>query len=242
MKKLITLVIALTLTTSMNAQWWGKNKVKGNGNVVTENRNLGEFDGVASAGFMDVEIVSGAEGEITLKGESNLLKHIETEIKKGILKIKVEDKYQLQPSRGNRILITVPVTDISSISLAGSGDIITKTKLKATDFVVALAGSGDINAHVSSDNIKAKMAGSGDIALKGDTVEAEYSLAGSGDINAFDLKAKNVEVKISGSGDVNVHCDGVLKARIAGSGDVNYKGSPTMEDSKSAGSGKIKKA
>ncbi|WP_340066681.1 head GIN domain-containing protein [Ascidiimonas aurantiaca] len=242
MKKLITLVIALALTTSMNAQWWGKDKVKGNGNVITENRNLGEFDGVASAGFMDVEIVSGKEGEITLKGESNLLKHIETEIKKGILKIKVEEGYQLRPSAGNKILITVPVNDISSISLAGSGDIVTKTKLKATDFEVRLAGSGDINAHISTESMRVKMAGSGDIGLKGDAAEAEYSLAGSGDIDAFDLKAQNVKVNISGSGDVNVHCDGVLKARIAGSGDVHYKGTPTMEDSKSAGSGKIKKA
>ena len=74
MKKLITFALALGMIACTNAQW-GK-RVKGNGDYVTLERSVGEYDGVALAGWFDVELVSGTEGELTLEGESNLLEHI----------------------------------------------------------------------------------------------------------------------------------------------------------------------
>ena len=74
MKKLLTFSLALFTIAASNAQW-GK-KVRGNGNVVTIERSVGDYDAVASAGWFDVELVSGQEGGLTLKGEENLLEYI----------------------------------------------------------------------------------------------------------------------------------------------------------------------
>ena len=45
MKKIITLGLALSMVAIVNAQW-GR-RVKGNGNVVTIERSVGEYDAVA---------------------------------------------------------------------------------------------------------------------------------------------------------------------------------------------------
>jgi len=47
---------------------------------------------------------------------------------------------------------------------------------------------------------------------------------------------------VAGSGDIRIYCNGVLKARVAGSGDIKYKGNPSKEDTKVAGSGDITKS
>ena len=91
MKKVITTsIFALLLVSATNAQNWGKKKIKGNGNVTTETRTTGDYEGIKCAGSMDFVLVSGKEGEIKIEGESNLLEHIVTEIKGNNLVVKVK--------------------------------------------------------------------------------------------------------------------------------------------------------
>lgn len=239
MKKLFLLCLAVASTATANAQWFGNEKVKGNGNVTTVERSTDSYDAVGVAGFFDVELIAGKEGKITITAEENLIPHIETEVKNGSLQIKTEKGYDLSTSRNNSILIIVPFESIDAVSLAGSGDVTTKNTIKSKDFKASLAGSGDLTLDIESTSVESHLAGSGDVVLRGNTTDFECALSGSGDISAKQLKAKNVEVSISGSGDVDVHCDGELKVRVSGSGDVEYYGNPTKEDSKVSGSGDV---
>ncbi len=238
MKKLLSLSLIVLFTVSCSAQW-GK-KIKGDGNTVTEKRNVGTYDGIGLAGWFDLYLVSGSEGEITLEGESNLLEYIVTEVKNGKLTIKVEKGYNLKPSSWeDGIKITVPVESINSVALSGSGDIVGKTTLKADNFKTAMSGSGDITLDIEAHTIDAKMSGSGDITLSGNTTNFEATISGSGDIRAYDLEADHVDATVSGSADIKVTANKVLKARVSGSGDISYKGNPTKLDTKSSGSGDI---
>ncbi|RUA15131.1 MAG: DUF2807 domain-containing protein [Flavobacteriia bacterium] len=238
MKKIITLALALTTVAITNAQW-GR-KVKGDGNVVTIERSVGDYDGVSLAGWFDVDLVAGNEGEITLKGESNLLEHIITEIKNGVLVIKTEKGVELKPSNWNSgILITVPVESISSVSLSGSGDIVGKTTIEAESFSTRIAGSGDISVTVQAKEVEASLSGSGDINLSGRTTDFDVMVSGSGDIKAYELEAEFVKATVSGSADIKVTANQSIDAKVSGSGDIHYRGNPKKINSKSSGSGDI---
>lgn len=225
--------------TVSHAQWWGGKKVKGNGNMTTETRNTGDYDGVKCAGSMDYILVAGTEGKIKLEGESNLLEYIITEIKGNDLIIKVEKGVNLSPSWNKTIKVTIPFKDISSVSLAGSGDLWSEDKITASNFNVSLAGSGDMTLNIEATSVEGSLAGSGDITLKGNTNDLSLRLAGSGDIHAFGLQSNHTEASIAGSGDIEVVSNQSLKARVSGSGDIEYKGNPSKEDTKVSGSGKI---
>jgi len=73
----------MAFTVSCTAQW-GK-RIKGNGNTITTDRSVGDYDAVALSGWFDVDLVDGKEGTITLEGESNLLDYVITEVKDGKL-------------------------------------------------------------------------------------------------------------------------------------------------------------
>ena len=237
MKKVLTLSLAL-FTIAATAQW-GK-RVKGNGKVVTIERSVGDYDYVSVAGWFDVELVDGEEGEISLKGEENLLEYIKTEVKNGDLVIKTKKGVNLQPSSWkDGIVVTVPVESINGTSLSGSGDVIGKTTLKADDFKTSISGSGDIELDVEANTLKASMSGSGDIRLSGKATDFDVSVSGSGDIKAYDLQAEFVTAQVSGSADIKVTAKQSLKARVSGSGDISYKGNPKKIDTKSSGSGDI---
>lgn len=238
MKKVLTLSLALCTIAVTNAQW-GK-KVKGNGNVVTIERSVGDYEDVALAGWFDVDLVDGNEGELTLKGESNLLEHIKTEVKDGKLIIKTEKGVNLRPSSWNNgIHITVPIERIDSATLSGSGDIVGKTTIKTDNFTTKIAGSGDISLTVEAESVKASVSGSGDINLAGKAVDFKVQVAGSGDIKAYDLEAENVTAQVSGSADIKVTATQSIDAKVSGSGDISYRGNPDKVQSKSSGSGDI---
>ncbi|MCF6295756.1 MAG: DUF2807 domain-containing protein [Flavobacteriaceae bacterium] len=239
MNKSIVLLAALMLSNVTHAQWWGNEKVKGNGNITTETRTTGDYDGIKCAGSMDFILVAGAEGKIKIEGEENLLKHIITEIKNGNLIVKVEKGINLRPSWNKTIKITIPFKDISEVSLAGSGDLWNEDKITATNFDVSLAGSGDIVLDIETTSVEGSIAGSGDLTLKGSTNNLVAKVAGSGDFHGFGLQANNTVVSVAGSGDAQVVSNVSLKARVAGSGDIEYRGKPDKEDTKVSGSGSI---
>lgn len=238
MKKIITLSLVLAFTVSCTAQW-GK-RIKGNGNNITIDRSVGDYDAIALSGWFDVDLVDGTEGNITLKGESNLLDYIITEVKDGKLVIKTKKGVNLKPSSWNDgIHITVPVESINALALSGSGDIVGKTTIKTNTFKTAMSGSGDITVDIDASSVEAKMSGSGDINLSGSTTDFEATISGSGDIKAYDLEADNVDATVSGSADIKVTANKMLKARVSGSGDISYRGNPEKVDTKASGSGDI---
>lgn len=241
MKKCIALGLALSFVAIANAQW-GK-RIRGNGNVVTVERSVGSYDGVALAGWFDLELISGDEGEITLKGESNLLDYIKTDVKNGKLVIKAEKGVNLKPSSWKSgILVIVPIESISEVSLSGSGDIMGRTTVKADIFETRISGSGDVVLDIEADSVEATMSGSGDMKLNGKASDLYVQVSGSGDINAYGLEAENVKVTVSGSADVEVTANQSINARVSGSGDINYRGNPEKIDTKSSGSGDISRS
>ena len=225
--------------TVTNAQWWGSKKVKGNGKVTTETRSTGDYDGVKCAGSMDYVLVAGTEGKITIEAESNLMEYIVTEIKNNNLIVKVKKGYNLKPSFNKALKVTIPFKDISSVSLAGSGDVWNEDKIKSNSLDVSLAGSGDMVLDIEANSVEGSLAGSGDMTLKGNTNDLTVKVAGSGDISAFGLQANNTKASVAGSGDIEVVSNKSLYARVSGSGDIEYKGNPDKEDTKVSGSGTI---
>lgn len=240
MKKIITLGLVLSMAMATNAQW-GKG-IKGNGDVVTVERSVGNYDAVALSGWFDVDLVDGKEGELILKGESNLLEYVKTEVKDGKLVIKTEKGVNLRPSLWkDGIHITVPVESINAVTLSGSGDIVGKTTIKTDTFSAKMSGSGDIELTVQAQSVVAVLSGSGDIELEGKTENFNVQVSGSGDVSAYGLKAENVEAQVSGSADIRVTANSSIDARVSGSGDISYRGNPEKVRSKSSGSGDISK-
>ncbi|MCV9926785.1 DUF2807 domain-containing protein [Flavobacterium sp. LS1R49] len=243
MKKSIQLLAysVFFLSTIANAQW-SKERIKGNGKEVTQNRSTADYDEIKVMGFFDVDLVAGKEGAITVKAEENLQSFIKVEVEGNVLKIYTEKNKNISPSSGRTIKVTIPFEKISSVSLSGSGDIKSKNTIKADAFSVALSGSGNLSLDLDSTTFDLAVSGSGNIVLKGNTGDFKTKLSGSGDIDATALKAKNVDLTISGSGNSKVFCSENLKARVSGSGDVQYKGDPKTKDTKVSGSGNISKA
>lgn len=237
MNRMITAVLLATvLFTAASCGW---RSVRGNGNVVTENRNETNFDGVKTAGSFDLYITQGATYSVRIEAEENLLKYIITRVEGGELKVKVQNGVNLRPRRDMKVFVTAPV--YKALGIAGSGNIVSESAIKSSnDMQFSIAGSGDIRiGDFDAPRLKVNISGSGSAAVAGTTRDAEFRIAGSGDIKCRELKAENTEVHIAGSGNVWTYCSQNLDVHIAGGGDVHYLGNPVNVKQKIAGSGSL---
>jgi hypothetical protein len=218
---------------------FGYKRIDGNGNIVTQVRNIAKATKVKLAGSFDVDLTPGAQTRVEVVGDDNILPFLLTEEQDGFLVVKLKDNLSYNSTEGIKIKITTP--QLEKLELAGTGNIIGQGKFIGSDkLVLKIAGSGNIKLEVNTPKIEASIAGSGSISLSGETRDETIKIAGSGDYLTENLKAENATISIAGRGNVKVFTSTTLDIHIAGSGSVYYKGNPTVKQ-KVAGSGDIKK-
>ena len=237
MKRLTSVILVLLLTTfAANAQW---KKVKGNGKLTDEKRAVGNFDKVAVSGHYTVILQEGNEGDLVITAEENLMEYIVTEVKNGTLKVSSKKGYTVRSTK--KIEVLVSYSDISGAYMSGSGRLTANNKVKASNFDMAVSGSGSIAIELDASEVDAKVSGSGSVKLAGNSDEMICSISGSGNINGYDMTVKKVTARISGSGSAKVNALEEIHATTSGSGSVRYTGNPPVIQAKSSGSGSVKK-
>ena len=210
--------------------------VKGSGNVISESRQVPEFNKIRLEGQGKVVLTQGNQSSLEVTTDDNILPSIETEVKNGKLIISHEKGKNLRPTKLNYI---ITVKDLEGVSISGSGDINGNDEFNSDSFYADIAGSGDIAIKVSTNRLESNISGSGSIYLAGSTNSYDATITGSGDVDAFELGARDSSVVITGSGNCRVSVSDKLRAKITGSGDVLYKGQPQISQS-ITGSGKVK--
>ncbi len=208
--------------------------VEGSGNIITNKRDVSEFQKVHLKGSGDVFLTIGEEQSLIIKTDDNILPLIETDVSGKKLTIS-HGKHHLRPT-AFEVFITVKY--LEGVTISGSGDVHGKDRFVADAFYAEISGSGDMDLEVETGMLTSKISGSGTIQLSGKAEDYTAAISGSGEINAFDVQAKTVSVKISGSGNCRVYATESLDVKISGSGDVHYKGRPQI-NTKISGSGSL---
>lgn len=210
--------------------------LEGNHDLQSEIRRVSGFDDIAANGDFNVTVMPGSKYSVEVSAESNLLSYIETDVVGNTLKIRTRGLYSLHEHYPIEIYITTPV--LTGVSLSGSG-LVKTGSFSSDEFDVALSGSGDIDADISTDLIKANVSGSGTIYLEGDATESEFVISGSGKIKSYNFYQDHCNAVISGSGDMYVNVSKTIDARISGSGRVYYIGYPLIHTSISGSGGVV---
>lgn len=239
---LMTVAVAgLGLAGGAQAWTWSFGKgerVQGSGDVATEARSPGSFDGIALSGNFKLRVRQASTNAVELKADRNLLPYIETELNGSTLEVRAKKGYHLSSERP--IVLVVDMVVLKKVAIGGAGDVQVET-MKTPQLDVSIGGSGDVNfSQLYSEQASFAVSGSGNVEAKGRVNSLRVSVAGSGDVKTTELLADEVRVSIAGSGDARVQATKQLKVSIAGSGDVRYVGSPEVSSSV-AGSGTVRK-
>ncbi|CAN5384676.1 head GIN domain-containing protein [soil metagenome] len=206
----------------------------GHGPKVTRTLPVPNFHSFELAGSDKVFIRQGAEQEVRVEGQENIINLIDLKVRDGYWSVRFRDCTR----RHNDLVYYITLPEVKFMAVAGSGSIIAQNVLETSSLGLRVSGSGSISAEIDAASLNSEINGSGDIHVGGESPSAEVNISGSGEYHAYNLLTNDYNIRIRGSGDAYVSAINHIDVSISGSGDVYYKGTPTINSSIS-GSGKI---
>jgi hypothetical protein len=221
------LLIAFTLNSCVDSS-------DGNGNVVSEKRNISSFNKISISGAYEVLLNNGTQEKLEIEADENLLELIETEVINSTLFIT-----STQPIGNSESLkLYITTVNLNKIDVSGAIELSNKGFFTTENLEIEVSGAADIELAVHIENLTMNMSGASETTLVGNVDNFEIEISGAGELDALKLKTRNTTIAISGAGSASVFAKKTLDISVSGAASVHYKGSPKITKSIS-GAGSI---
>ncbi|MDD4514784.1 head GIN domain-containing protein [Massilibacteroides sp.] len=241
--KVFILAICLFGVFTGNAE-----NVKGNGNIVTKEIQVGDFDKIDIGGNIvhNNKLFSSKIKEsyklnysqkagtssLTVTTDENLIPYLDIQSSNGRLTIRTTKRDKITPTK---LVIDASSKNLNKVAVSGSMDFIVVTPFESEELNVSVSGAGDIIMKKQADiqTVKLSISGAGDVDIEKLACEkVEAKVSGAGDIN-LKGKADQAKFSVSGAGDVEAY-DLIAKsvsASVSGAGDIEVYASEELDAS-----------
>lgn len=209
---------------------------KGNGNIISEKREVGDFSSIRVGGSFDVLLEHGKDNRLMIIADENLQPFIMTEVRGNTLEIMQERKLISK----EKLRIVIVYDDLASIRVTGAASIHNEGYIQQEMLDLRVDGAAIVDLKIRTDRLKVVLSGAGVIKLSGDTGSQDLNLTGAGGLKAFNLKSRKCNVAVGGIGGAEVFVTEELDATIEGVGGIEYEGNPLQIRTTINGIGKIK--
>jgi hypothetical protein len=212
-------------------------KITGNGNVITEERRVSDFNKINVGSGIDVYMTQGDNISVEVEADENLMDVIKTEVKDN--KLKVYTTKNISMAKSKKVYLTY--IDLDRIEVSSAGDVKGENTLIADELYIRLSSAGDLKLDVVAKEININISSSGNATLSGKTDVLKAGLSSAGDLNAFDLEAKYGDVDVSSAGDAKVFITEEASFNSSSAGDIIYKGDPKINRISTSSAGSVKR-
>ncbi len=235
-KFIVATVLSLTLF-SCNFDMNFNSGVRGNGEVVIENRTINEyFSAIKATEGLDVYLTQSDNESVSVEADGNLQELILTEVEDGVLKIHTKENIGSAISKK----VHVSFKDISSIVSTSGSDVYSTNTIISERLDLKSTSGSDMKLDVNTSVLNCKSTSGSDLRLSGKTIRLIAEATSGSDIKAADLMAESSQVKATSGAGITVNTSQELTAKATSGGDVKYYGNPKKVDKSDSSSGSVR--
>ena len=226
-KKLFPILTLILISISLSACQF--TVIRGSGNLVTESREVSDFDKVRLDGAGRLYITQGEEESLEIEAEDNIIDKLTSDVENGTLVLGYDEKpWRTTVIPTNGITYTLTVKDLTGLTFNGAGDL-EMADLETSSLDVEINGAGQLSIdELTAEDLVVHIAGTSTISVSGEVSSQDVLIDGAGNYKAEDLKTESTSIEINGIGNAVVWATDSLEINIDGGGTVNYYGSPSV--------------
>lgn len=211
--------------------------LKGNGNVVREERLITDFNNIHAAAGVEVYLIPGTENKVVVETDENLQKTIKTKVTNGTLKISQDGKVFFSSKKN----IYITYINLNQVFASSGAEISSDEVLKSQDLILKTSSGGEIDIEILSETARMQASSGSEIDINGKVINLYLKASSGAKIDAEDLLAKNVEAQASSGGTIELVAEDRLSTKASSGGSISYKGTPTLFDNHETKSGNVRK-
>jgi hypothetical protein len=216
---------------------FGINGIKGNGEVVKQERKVEPFSGVDVGGAFKVFLTQGDAEKLVVEADANLLDVITTEVRGNTLTISTNE--EINDPEALNIYITFKT--LEEMEISGACKVTAENTFKLTNLDLDCSGASDAELRFSVENLKMDCSGASKIELFGSAGSVSIDVSGASSLEAIELEAGTLEADVSGASNVKISVSRDLSAEVSGAACLKYKGDPSIKDFEVSGAASLKK-
>ena len=236
MKKIIGSILAIMIMGTLHAQ-----------NLVydanAQVRKVSGFHGVSVQSGIVLYLSQGKDQAVAVSAEEDkYVERIITEVKDGILKIRVDGKMWNNWNWGNKKLKAyVTVTELDYFGASGGSIAKITDEISVNDLSSEASGGSIIEGRVKGNKMDADLSGGSIYKIEGSFNSVNIEASGGSIFKDYTFAVNTCAVEASGGSIIALSVNKELKADASGGSIINYKGTGVITSVDASGGSSIKK-
>jgi hypothetical protein len=253
-KSAIFALIALTFVSgSAFALKWG------NGELVTKNREVGDFTAISASSATKVIVKSGKSNTCKVSLDSNLQKDFIAKVEDGVLKLGFKPGAGILRFGKLEVTITTPL--LSGVKGSGASSFLIEDEFEDEEFKADLSGASKLRGRLNYKIVGIEASGASIIDIEGAFGAVAINISGSSHLNisgkaaaiigdvsgssrlsADDLNVAEADLQVSGASRVRLgDVSKSVSADLSGSSQMAYAGNAKVLKKALSGSSRFRK-
>ena len=211
--------------------------VRGNRNVVTENRSISSnFDAIHISHGIELDLSIDGSTSLIVEADENIMDLIRTEVENGVLRIYTEENIWSSKAR----IVHLSADQINKIKATSGASVHNRNTLRSKSLELSATSGANLSLLLEVDQLDCSTTSGSDISLKGMANHAKFRATSGSNLRAKNLTAKSCDASVTSGANVSLHATDALEAKATSGGNISYDGSPTTIQKKSSSGGSIR--
>ncbi len=235
--KFISLTIVSLALSACQFNSFPFNKgVRGNGVVVTEQRDTNEsFNSIEVSTGIDLFLTQSPTPSISVQADENIQELIITEVENETLKIYMDKSTHHVASKK----VLVNFITIETIKASSGSDVISTNTLNVPSLDLSTSSGSEMELTVATKQINSSSSSGSELTLKGTSESFTGSSSSGSQLNASKLIANYCETTASSGSNLSVNCSEELNAKASSGAHIKNNFSAVKNNIKSSSGGSI---
>lgn len=236
MRQIYTAILFLLVLPHLNAQ-----KTINDANA--EVRQVASFHSIHVSNAFEVWVSQGSTEALAVSAnDKEDVELIETEVKNGVLRIRLKEGKKGWWTRGRKLRAYVSVKTLDQIVVSGASDMHIEGTLSTEDLGIELSGASEFKGKVSaSGTVNINLSGASDLDISGNAGTTKIKASGASDMEGFEFTTQSCDAHASGASSIRLSVDKEITVDLSGASSFKYKGEAVVKNISTSGSSKISK-
>jgi hypothetical protein len=209
--------------------------IKGNGNVVKSERQIGSFESISASAGIDVILIQDSVVKVVVEADENLQDNIKTEVSNGELKISPEK--WIRKSKMKTVYVTFK--SIHSFEASSGSDVKSKSALKLSSLDLSATSGAKIDLSLVVNDLTIEGSSGGDIDLSGSVENLSVDGSSGVNIKASDLQSKTCNAGASSGATIKIYVSEKIIAKASSGGNISVAGNPKEKNIEKSSGGDV---
>lgn len=157
---LIGLMTALLMVVAGTTEAAPK-RIKGSGNIVTKTVEVGQFNGITASRAIDVKLVEGKEGTVTISADDNLIEWVRATISCDALRLTIDD--DVRSVMNIHVTITVPTDGkLGFLKAMSAAEIQSDVRIVKKEVEIKASSSAEVKADIIAERCTIETSSAGE--------------------------------------------------------------------------------